>query len=160
MIKQYGPEYWDKYGVYRAPIAFNLSLLVLLRPFLIWVLVAVSRQPELDLMSIFYHSKHDFFIAMGIASGALISAVVYSFRRPSSSPKIATLWRFMRYPMVLTACLDLGWLLWKAQLSYYQFSGFIAVQLVMVAWVILYLLKSQYLAYFFNDWPEHEPPKK
>lgn len=158
-MKVFGPEYWDKYGVYRAPLAFNLCLVVLLRPYLIWAIAAASRQPDLDLMSIFYHNKHDFFVALALASGAVTTAVVFSLRRPTSSPKLAKLWRYMRYPMLISAGLDLAWLIGKAQMAYYQFSGFIAVQLVLVAWVILYLLRSRYLSYFFNDWPTPETEK-
>ena len=30
-MKHYGPEYWDKYGVYRTPLAFYMRMVVLLR---------------------------------------------------------------------------------------------------------------------------------
>lgn len=159
-MKVFGPEYWDKYGVYRAPMAFNLCLVVLLRPYLIWAIAAASRQPDLDLMSIFYQSKHDFFIALALASGAVLTSVIFSLRRPTSSPKLAKVWRYMRIPMIISACLDLAWLIGKAQLAYYQFSGFIAVQIVLVIWVILYLLRSRYLSHFFNDWPDPETDKR
>ena len=53
-MSRYGPEYWDKYGSYRTPIAFHLSVLVLLRAYFIWIVAGLSRRPELDLMSIFF----------------------------------------------------------------------------------------------------------
>ena len=58
-MSRYGPEYWDKYGSYRTPLAFHLSILVLLRAYFIWVIAALSRRPELDLMSLFFKSKDD-----------------------------------------------------------------------------------------------------
>jgi hypothetical protein len=61
-MSRYGPEYWDKYGSYRTPIAFNLSLLVLLRGYFIWVIAALSRRPELDLMSLFLKIKMIFLL--------------------------------------------------------------------------------------------------
>ncbi|MBD1584797.1 DUF2919 domain-containing protein [Pseudoalteromonas sp. S16_S37] len=159
-MKQYGPEYWDKYGVYRTPIAFNLTLVVLLRAYLLWIFSAVARRPDLDLMSIFFESKTHFFVALGIGSIALIPTVIFSLRRPSSSKRLAKYWRFMRWPLLLAAIADLAWLTIQASQSHYQFSMLIAVQMVMLLWVILYLLKSKYLSYFFNDWPEPEHSDK
>lgn len=150
---RYGPEYWDKYGVYRTPLAFNLVLIVLLRPILIWVFSALTRRPELNLMSLFFDSKFHFFVATGIACITLIPTAVYSMRRPSSSPKLAAVWRHMRWPLILTAMLDLGWLGYQAAQSHYSFSPYVAVQIVLVAWVLLYLVKSRYLSCFFGDWP-------
>ncbi|MFC3030915.1 DUF2919 domain-containing protein [Pseudoalteromonas fenneropenaei] len=155
-MRHFGPEYWDKYGVYRAPLGFNLTLVVLLRAYILWVIAAVTRQPELDLMSLFYSHKQHFFIALGIASIALIPAVVFSLRRPTASTKLAPLWRNMRWPLILCAVVDLAWLIWQAQQSHYQFSGYIAGQMLLVSWVLLYLVKSRYLRYFFNDWPDPE----
>ncbi|NOU52483.1 DUF2919 domain-containing protein [Pseudoalteromonas sp. JBTF-M23] len=159
-MKQYGPEYWDKYGVYRTPIGFNLTLVVLLRAYLLWIFSAVARRPDLDLMSIFFKSKTHFFVALGIGAIALIPTIIFSLRRPSSSQRLAKYWRFMRWPLLLTAIADLAWLTIQASQSHYQFSMFIAVQMVMLLWVILYLLKSNYLGYFFNDWPEPENSDK
>ena len=49
-MMRYGPEYWDKHGAYRTPIALHLTLLVLLRSYFIWLMAALSRRPDLDIM--------------------------------------------------------------------------------------------------------------
>lgn len=161
---RYGPEYWDKYGTYRTPIAFHLSLLVLLRAYFIWVIAALSRRPELDIMSLVFRSKHDFFSALAIGAVAIIPAVVFCLRRPQknvqSAFRLAKIWRFMRWPLLTCAVLDLTWLIIQAAHSYYQFSMFLALQMVVVLWVLLYLAKSRYLTVFFNDWPEPENKDK
>jgi len=77
-VSRYGPEYWDKYGSYRTPIAFHLSILVLLRAYFIWVIAALSRRPELDLMSLFFKSKNDFFIAIAIGAVAIVPTILFS----------------------------------------------------------------------------------
>ncbi|BBN82350.1 hypothetical protein PA25_23350 [Pseudoalteromonas sp. A25] len=159
-MRQYGPEYWDKYGVYRTPIGFNLTLVVLLRAYLLWIFSAVARRPDLDLMSMFFESKTHFFVALGIGAIAIVPTILFSLRRPSSSVKLAKYWRFMRWPLLITAIADFSWLVMQAAQSHYQFSMFIAVQMVLLLWVILYLLKSKYLSYFFNDWPEPESNSK
>ncbi|MCF7498815.1 MULTISPECIES: DUF2919 domain-containing protein [unclassified Pseudoalteromonas] len=155
---RYGPEYWDKYGAYRTPIAFHLSLLVLLRSYFIWIMAALSRRPDLDIMSLFFSSKSDFFFSIGIAAIALLPAVIFCLRRPQDNPdsakRLASIWRFMRWPLILCAIIDLGWLTYQAAHSHYQFSLFLACQMVIVLWVLLYLLKSRYLSVFFNDWPD------
>ncbi|MFY8327279.1 DUF2919 domain-containing protein [Pseudoalteromonas sp. ZZD1] len=163
-MMRYGPEYWDKYGTYRTPIAFHLSLLVLLRAYFIWVIAALSRRPELDIMSLVFRSKHDFFSALAIGAVAIIPAVVFCLRRPQknvqSAFRLAKIWRFMRWPLLTCAALDLTWLIIQAAHSYYQFSMFLALQMVVVLWVLLYLAKSRYLTVFFNDWPEPENKDK
>ncbi|MBE0368980.1 MULTISPECIES: DUF2919 domain-containing protein [Pseudoalteromonas] len=159
-MKQYGPEYWDKYGVYRTPIGFNLTLLVLLRAYLLWIFSAVARRPDLDFMSLFFQSKQHFFVSLAIGTIALVPTVIFSLRRPTSSQVLAKYWRYMRWPLLITAAADLIWLILQASQSYYQFSFYLAVQMVMLLWVILYLVKSRYLVCFFNDWPEPESKLK
>ena len=86
-MSRYGPEYWDKYGSYRTPIAFHLSVLVLLRAYFIWIVAGLSRRPELDLMSIFFKSKNDFFIAIAIGAIAIVPIILFCLRRPRESHK-------------------------------------------------------------------------
>ncbi len=153
-MKVFGPEYWDKHGVYRTPIGFSLTLIVLLRPYLIWVFAAISRRPEMDLVALVYAQKNDFFVALGIGALALLPATIYSLRRPGSSQKLKPIWAKMRWPLILCALLDLSWLIFQAAGQYYKFSFYIAIQAVAVAWVLLYLLRSRYLKVFLADWPD------
>ncbi|KAF7779977.1 hypothetical protein PMAN_a0938 [Pseudoalteromonas marina] len=157
-MSQYGPQYWDKYGSYRTPVAFHLSLVVLLRAYFIWVIAALSRRPELDLMSLFFRSKSDFFIAIAIGSIAILPTLLFCLRRPRDSHKatdrLASIWRHMRWPLIVCALIDLTWLIVQAAHSHYRFSLFLAVQMVIVFWVLWYLVKSRYLTVFFKDWPE------
>ncbi|MBQ4834546.1 DUF2919 domain-containing protein [Pseudoalteromonas sp. MMG010] len=162
-MNRYGPQYWDKYGSYRTPLAFHLSLLVLLRGYFIWAVAALSRRPDLDLMSLFFRTKNDFFIAVAIGAIAILPLAVFCLRRPRDShlqsERLARVWRFMRWPLVLCAVIDLTWLSIQAAHSHYQFSGLLAGQMVLVLWVTLYLVKSRYLVVFFNDWPEPNDKK-
>ncbi|MBW4968157.1 MULTISPECIES: DUF2919 domain-containing protein [unclassified Pseudoalteromonas] len=157
-MSRYGPQYWDKYGSYRTPVAFHLSVVVLLRAYFIWVIAALSRRPELDLMSLFFRSKSDFFIAIAIGSIAIIPTLFFCLRRPRDSHKatdrLASIWRHMRWPLIVCALIDLTWLIVQAANSHYRFSLFLAVQMVIVFWVLWYLVKSRYLTVFFKDWPE------
>lgn len=157
-MSQYGPQYWDKYGSYRTPVAFHLSVVVLLRAYFIWVIAALSRRPELDLMSLFFRSKSDFFIAIAIGSIAVLPTLLFCLRRPRDSHKatdrLASIWRHMRWPLIVCALIDLTWLIVQAAHSHYRFSFFLAVQMVIVFWVLWYLVKSRYLTVFFKDWPE------
>ena len=157
-MSRYGPEYWDKYGSYRTPLAFHLSILVLLRAYFIWVIAALSRRPELDLMSLFFKSKDDFFIAIAIGAVAIVPTILFCLRRPRDShratQRLARIWRYMRWPLIACALIDLSWLSIQAAHSHYRFSLFLAVQMVIVLWVLWYLAKSRYLSVFFSDWPE------
>jgi uncharacterized membrane protein YhaH (DUF805 family) len=157
-MNRYGPQYWDKYGSYRTPLAFHLSIVVLLRAYFIWAIAAISRRPDLDLLSLFYKAKSDFFIAIVIGAIAVFPTVMFCLRRPRdsqlTSERLAKIWRFMRWPLLLCAMIDLTWLIIQAAHSHYQFSGFLAGQMLLVLWVLLYLARSRYLGVFFKDWPE------
>ncbi|MDP4982589.1 DUF2919 domain-containing protein [Pseudoalteromonas tunicata] len=150
----FGPEYWDKHGLYKAPIGFVLTLAVLMRAYLIWILAAVSRQPELDIMGLFYRDKDQFFVALAIASISLPTVVLYFLRRPDAKPHLRRPWRFMKWPLVCCAVVDLVWLVLQSAHNYFAFSEFIAIQAMLLIWVLLYLFNSRYLPVFFKDWPE------
>ena len=55
------------------------------------------------------------------------------------------------YALAVISVRDIGftWIMLQAAQQYYQFSLHLALQGVMVAWVILYLLRSRYLKVFF-----------
>ena len=82
----------------------------------------------------------------------------FCLRRPRDSHKatdrLASIWRHMRWPLIVCALIDLTWLIVQAANSHYRFSLFLAVQMVIVFWVLWYLVKSRYLTVFFKDWPE------
>ena len=158
-MNKFGPEYWDKHGLYKAPIGFILTLMVLMRGYLIWILAAISRRPELDIMTLFYRDKQHFFVALAIASIALPTVILYFLRRPDAKPVLGPVWRFMKWPVVLCAIVDLSWLIWLASQSHFAYSHFIAIQAMLLLWVILYLINSRYLSVFFNDWPEPIEPE-
>ncbi len=152
---RYGPEYWDKHGLYRAPLAFSLTLLVLLRTYLIWLVVAVSRRPELDLMGLFYANKQQFFVLLATALPALLVTIVFMLRKPDNHHRgmARWLWRHSRWLLMLSVCLDMAALVITSSIGVFHFHAMVAVQGVLLLWVAMYLLKSRYLSVFFNDWP-------
>ena len=93
-----------------------------------------------------------------IGAIAIVPIILFCLRRPreshKSSERLAKIWRYMRWPLILCAVIDLTWLSIQAAHSYYHFSLFLAIQMVVVLWVLWYLAKSRYLTVFFNDWPE------
>ena len=109
-------------------------------------------------MSLFFKSKNDFFIAISIGAIAIVPTFLFCLRRPrdshQQSARLAMVWRYMRWPLLVCAITDLSWLTIQAAHSHYRFSLFLAVQMVIVFWVMWYLAKSRYLQVFFNDWPE------
>lgn len=156
MTQRFGPEYWDKHGCYRTPLGFILTLIILLRSYVIWLLAAISRKPELDLVSLMYQKKHDFFLALGIGAIALLPTLIYFLRRPQyQHTGLKKLWRVSRYLLLLAVLVDGGYMLLQAADHYYRFSFYLAIQLVLVAWCGLYLLTSRYLSVYFNDWPSN-----
>ena len=155
-MTRFGPEYWDKNGYFRAPIGFVLVLLLLLRPYILWLFAAASRREDLNLMAIFYPQKQQFFVALAIAGLSIIVTFCYLFRRPNAMQWPKYMWRYARWLLLANVVVDLTWSLLQAKSQYYSFSIGLAVQLVLLSWAGLYLLKSRYLSVYFNEWPEPE----
>ena len=155
-MSRFGPEYWDKNGYFRAPIGFMLVLLLLLRPYILWLFAAASRREDLNLMAIFYPQKQQFFVALALAGLSFVITICYLLRRPNAPQWPKHIWRYGRWILLINVSADLTWTLLQAKSQYYSFSLGLAAQLVLLSWAGLYLLKSRYLSVYFKEWPEPE----
>lgn len=153
-MQQFGPEHWDKNGLYRAPIGFKLSLVFILKPYILWLFAAASRREDLNLMAIFYPNKNDFFIALALGCLAILLTLCYFLRKPNAVQWPKHVWRHGKGILLVSLVVDLVWLFWQAKQSYFAFSPTLAVPIVLAGWAILYVAKSRYLMVYFNEWPE------
>lgn len=153
-MQQFGPEYWDKNGLYRAPLGFKLCLVFILKPYILWLFAAASRREDLNLMAIFYPNKNDFFIALALGVLAIVLLVCYLLRKPNAAQWPKAIWRYGRAILLVSLVVDLAWLIWQAKQSYFAFSTTLAVPIVFACWALLYVVKSRYLRAYFAEWPE------
>jgi predicted ferric reductase len=157
---RFGPEYWDKNGLYRAPVGFILVLVLLLRPYILWLLTVATRREDLNFIAIFYPLKQQFFVALSIAVISLVISLCYILRRPNASQWPKYIWRYARWLLLINVMLDLAWSVIQIQNQYFSFSTGLATQLMLLCWAALYLIKSRYLSVYFAEWPELESKSK
>lgn len=153
MFGRYTPDHYDKHHYLKPPVGFYLLLLVLLRPYIIWVMSVANRNDTTVLLQSLYPNKYDFFTALAIGCGAVVVTAMFSFRREKTFAFLPKLWR--KGP----------WFLWASWLAdglhsfylvskhHYNFEPALAASVLALFFTGLYLFKSQHLKDLFNDWP-------
>lgn len=153
----------DPQGLFRIPQRFYLVLLLLLRPYICWVVTLAM--PELErkaVLSFFYPLADDFIRAVLIALPALLVLTAVSQRVPFDKKQRRgrakrfwfALWRQSRWLLLITATVDLYWTI--SHLPPYVALRAPGLLLVVAALVLacLYLLRSRQLRQVFSEWPE------
>lgn len=153
----------DQDGLHRLPLRFYAVLLLLLRPYLCWLVTLVMPEPERKaVLSFFYPLPDDFIRATLIALPVLLilaattQRVPYDkkLRRGRAKKFWFGLWRQGRWLLLGVAAVDLYW-------TITHLPAFVALNapgllLIVVALVLTigYLLRSKKLPLVFSEWPE------
>jgi hypothetical protein len=104
------PEHFpllDKYGLTRIPLRFYAILLLLMRPFMVWIIVLTMPEGGDRFLSSIYPKTDDFATACLIASPLLLVVMTLSQRKEKSHKAWFAVWRYSRWIMLLVACVDL-----------------------------------------------------
>lgn len=153
----------DQDGLYRIPLRLYLVLLVLLRPYLCWIVTLVMPEAERKaVLSFFYPLADDFVRAVLIAIPALLVLAALTQRVPYDQKQRRGrakkfwfgLWRYSRWLLFTVVCVDLYWTI--THLPPYvalKAPGLLLVVLAL-ALALLYLLRSKQLRLIFTEWPE------
>ena len=152
----------DQDGMYRVPSRLYWLLVLLLRPYLVWVLTLAMPADQRQLLAWLYPVTADFLRALLIAAPALMILATLSqrvpfepkLRRGRAAPFWFWLWRQSRWLLLLNIVVDLYWTL-------NHLPPYVSVKapwlllapmlLILAAW---YVLKSKQLRLIFSEWPE------
>ncbi len=153
----------DQDGLHRVPLRFYAVLLLLLRPYLCWLVTLVMPEAERKaVLSFFYPLADDFVRAVLIAIPAILVLAAVSQRVPYDKKQRRgrakkfwfALWRYGRWLLLAVASIDLYWTI--SHLPPYVALNAPGLLLIVAALglSLLYLLRSKQLRLIFSEWPE------
>lgn len=144
----------DKYGLTPIPQRFYWLLLLLLRPYLSWVLVLTLPAQQKDLLKLFYPQQQDFVTACFIALPVLLIVAALSQRSDKRSAGWRRVWRFS-LPILLICCsADLLYTLADLPADVILDAPWRLSSVVALGIAAFWLLRSKTLRVIFREWPE------
>jgi hypothetical protein len=157
------PQLWpvlDDYGLHKVPLRFYFLLLLLLRPYICWVLVLTLPQAQRDMLRWFYPLQYDFIIACLVASPLLLLLAALSQRKPKGQPGWRHLWRYGRLLMLAVATADLVLTLQHLPSQVMLDAPWRIVAPLLLIIGCIWLLRSQTLRLVFSEWPQSKANTK
>lgn len=144
----------DKYGLIPIPQRFYWLLIVLLRPYLSWVMVLTLPPQQKDLLKLFYPQQHDFIIACLIALPVLLVVAALSQRSDKRSAAWRHVWRHSK-PILLLCCIaDFAYTVADLPTDVILDAPWRLISVVALGLALLWLIRSSTLPVIFREWPE------
>lgn len=156
MFGRYTPDNFDKHHYLKPPIGFYFLLVVLLRPYIVWVMSIANREDSTVLLEMLYPNKFDFLTGLAIGSGAVLVTGMFSMRREKTFSWLPKVWGYSRYLLWASWFADLSLTLYLVKKAHFHFEPGLAGGLLALFFSSLYMIRSVHLKDFFNDWPEPE----
>ncbi|MFT5162881.1 MAG: hypothetical protein ACI9FJ_001461 [Alteromonadaceae bacterium] len=153
MFRRYTPDDFDQHGYLKAPKGFYIVLLVLLRPYIVWVLSVANRKEPTALIEFLYPLKTDFFMGLATGAGALLVFAFSSLRRKEAYGWIPPCWKLSRWLLWVTLLADVVLTLIVVKNAHFYFQYQHAAVFLSLFFSGLYLFKSHRLQDFLQDWP-------
>lgn len=153
------PPLWpvlDDHGLHKVPLRFYWLLLLLLRPYISWVLVLTLPQAQRDMLALFYPQQADFILACIVAAPLLLLLAALSQRKPKGHNGWRHIWRFGRVLMLLVAVPDLVLTILHLPSQVMLDAPWRILSPLILFIGCLWLLRSRTLRAVFSEWPEPE----
>lgn len=152
---------YDKYGCIKLPLLLYVALAYLLKGYVIWVVSLSYRENPAALLNTFFPSRNDFYHALILALPAVFCAVVFSIRRVNMPSVVKWLWHKIRYLLVLSASIQLGYSVWQGNISLHNIMHFnayygVLMDVVVLMLIIGYCLLNQRVIDVSRQFPEAE----
>lgn len=154
MFRKYSPDDFDKHHFLKAPVGFYFVLLMLLRPYIIWVMSVANRKDGTSFITMLYPDKNDFLVGLLTGIGALIVLLLFSMRRDKSFDWLPGVWKNSRWLLWVSLVADVALSLWIISNSNFTFKPEQAGGIFALLLCALYLFKNERLKDFFHNWPE------
>lgn len=149
------PRLWplDDNGLIQIPRRFYWLLLLLLRPYICWVLVLTVPAQQKDLLSLFYPQKQDFMLACLIALPVLLLFAALSQRKPKGYRGWFHVWKRGRWLLLMVTTLDLLLTIQHLPSAVMLDAPWKIIMPVFLCIAALWLLRSVTLRKVFAEWP-------
>lgn len=156
------PPLWpvlDDHGLHKVPLRFYWLLLLLLRPYICWVLVLTLPQAQRDMLALFYPRQADFILACIVAAPLLLLIAAISQRKPKGYSGWRHIWRFGRQSMLLVASIDLFLTITHLPAQVMLDAPWRIITPVFLLTGCIWLVRSRTLKAVFAEWPEPDSSK-
>lgn len=149
----------DKHGLVRIPLRFYAVLLLLMRPFIVWIIVLTMPEGGDRFLASIYPKANDFATACFIACPLLLVVMALSQRKEKSHKAWFKIWQYGRWIMLLVACVDLVHTVshWPNYMIL-KSPQMLAVPLFLLS-SIMWLYSSEQLKLMSKEWPESKSSK-
>ncbi len=151
----------DADGLYRIPTRFYLLLLLLLRPFLCWVLTLTLPTEQRQLLSLIYPHSSDFIRACLISLPVLLVLAALTQRVPFDAKQRRGrakafwfgIWRHSRFLLLLVCSLDLYWTVQHLPSYVTVQAPWLLLAPVLLLLALCWLWRNRLLPLIFAEWP-------
>ena len=144
----------DNNGLLQIPQRFYWLLLVLLRPYVCWILVLTMPQQQQDVIRLFYPEQSDFVLACLLASPVLLLAITLNQRKATAHAIWKKYWRSGRWLLLVVSLVDLALTLYVMPATAILDTPWQLLVPIALVVAILWLCRSRSLPVIFTEWPE------
>lgn len=143
----------DKYGLVRLPLRFYAVLLLLLRPYITWVLVLTMPQGGDKLLATIYPKSTDFMLACLISAPLLLLLAALSQRKEKGGSGWFMIWRQSRWILLLVAAADLVHSVSHLPSYVTVKAPWLLLSPLLLVLSLFWLLRSPVLKQAVKEWP-------
>ncbi|MBZ9611891.1 DUF2919 family protein [Rheinheimera maricola] len=144
----------DDHGLHKVPLRFYWLLLLLLRPYICWVLVLTLPEAQRNMLALFYPRQVDFMLACAVAAPLLLIIAALSQRKPKGYQSWRHIWRYGRGLMLTVALTDLVLTTVDLPPQVMLDAPWRMVAPVLLFTGCLWLFGSRTLKAVFSEWPD------
>lgn len=146
-------HHYNDAGDLKPPLFFYLCLLFLSRTWVLLLLCVASSETGNKMLSFFYPDINHFYL--GLTSGFIALALFFIAGRcfaekSDKSPFFCLLWTKGAVFLLFSILLDLSLQLYYLSAKQFHYSLSASLQLVLIIWCLLYLLRSRHLRMSFT----------
>ncbi|WP_088328914.1 DUF2919 family protein [Lacimicrobium sp. SS2-24] len=149
-------KYYDAQGRIQPNRLLYLSLLFLMRGYLVFIASLSYRQDPSLILSLFYPDKGYFYFSLLLGLPALIIIGMVFWRHKLFDTRARRLFSAVRVLVILSLVVDAAFHVLMAHHGHWQFSWLIALTLLLDLLFVLYWYRSQTLRLMLRDW--YRPP--
>lgn len=140
----YALHHYSEKGDLKAPPILVYILLFLSRTWMLLIISTVSFEFGEKLLPIFYPDKSHFYIGLCVGFMPLLILLV-SGRRHAQDKWALQYWPYCLYLLFASAIGDVGIQFYYLYLTHFKYSITASIQIVLSAWICIYLMKSKHL---------------
>lgn len=143
----------DKYGLTRIPLRFYAVLLLLLRPYILWILVLTMPQGGEQLLAAVYPKSNDFLTACLICAPLLLVVAALSQRKDKGRQGWFKLWRQSRWIMLTVTATDLAHSLTHLPSYVMLKAPWLLISPLLLSLSLCWLLTNAAMKQVVTEWP-------